>query len=388
MHVFLMTKLPAEPNPLISCEIPQISYPLRHQAPLPPYSRTDLFLDTVSDAKAGPLSCLRCAIRYCIPTLYGFVPSWIPIAHLLGSDIIMSSVILDGYGGRNACDDLNSEHLSALTSPTSGPDAKVFSMLQDVSGGCWARICHHISWNGSGGNEAESVKMNNIMTQDTDPKTPEIVKECVSRELWAGTVHPTQRTHSTVGIEVDASKRAEAGDSHLPYIRRQLTIDASAGQPDAELEEQHPEMTATVPAEGVALEDNPNLGTANSLYPQALTLPPCRSSTTGSADIHSIAASSGPLSPWLMPKFHVADTRLAKGSTCETSRSSSACSFDVDEIIDIEPCFDGQPRHDGQPYHDGSKNIEGKFRQMWQKVQSRSAKRRGTTGVAKSNSWW
>ncbi|KAM0714609.1 hypothetical protein Q7P37_009905 [Cladosporium fusiforme] len=283
----------------------------------------------------------------------------------------MSSAILDGHSGRSACD----EHLSALTSPIRGPDAKAFSMLQDVSGGCWVRICHHIPWNAIGSNEAESVDLDNIMTQDTDSKTPEIVKRCASREVGPGTVRYTQRTHSTVGDEVDISNRAVAGDSQLLCTQLQPTTHARLGK-------QHPRAAATSPNGRVLVEDSPNLRDAKSLYPQALVLPQCHSSTIGSAGKRSIAASSGLLSPWLMPSFHRAESRSEKGSTHETSHSSSACSFDVDEIIDFQPCLDDQPGHSG------SKIIEGKFREMWQKVQSRNAKRRGSTRFAKSTSRW
>lgn len=287
----------------------------------------------------------------------------------------MPSAILDGHGERSACDDPNFEHLSALTSPNPSLDAKAFSMLQGVSGGCWVRFCNHISWNGIGSNDAESVDLDNIMTQDTDLNTPEVVEDCTSREVGPSAVHSTQRTQSTISIELDAAQRAVAGDSHLRCVPRQPTT-------DVRLDMQHPRPTGTSPNERAVPEDNPNLGDANSLYPQALVLPPCHSSTTDSAGKRSIAASSGLLSPRLMPNFHRAESRSAKGSTHETSRSSSACSFDVDEIIYV------QPRLDNQPGHGGTKKIESKFREIWQKVQSRNAKRWGPARLAKSSSWW
>lgn len=129
------------------------------------------------------------------------------------------------------------------------------------------------------------------MTQDTDSETPEVVEECISRDV-ASTVHSAQRTHNAVSIDVGVAERAVGRESHshLRFIRRRPKAVASASQLDARLRMQHRRTTATSLTERVAPKNNPSLENAASLYPQALILPPCHSSTTGSADRRSIAA--------------------------------------------------------------------------------------------------
>lgn len=148
----------------------------------------------------------------------------------------------------------------------------------------------------------------------TPSETPEIVEECVSLDV-ASTVHSTQRTHNAVSIDVGVAKRAVGlqSNSHLRSMRRRPKAIANASQLDARLKIQHRRPTSTSLTERVAPKNNPSLENAASLYPQALILPPFHSSTTGSADRRSIAASSGLLSPSPMPNFHQAGSRSAKG---------------------------------------------------------------------------